>query len=130
MTTQAKESNVFGPRLKQLRKKRKLTMQEVADYVGVAKSTYAGYESGYRQPTIESIQMISRKLLTSSDYLLGITDNPQPSEDMNYNAKEYLNAEKLHWDGIPLEKDDLELIRHLLERVLRDRSLPKDSSEL
>jgi transcriptional regulator with XRE-family HTH domain len=116
---------VFSKRLKQLRKKRKLTMQEIADYVGVAKSTYAGYESGYRQPTIESIQTISRKLHTSADYLLGLTEYPEPPTELNHNAKEYLNYEQLHWDGVPLEKDDLDLIRNLLERVLRDRNLPK-----
>lgn len=115
---------MFGQRLKQLRKKRKLTMQDVADYVGVAKSTYAGYESGYRQPTIESIQTISRKLRTSADYLLGLTDYAELPAEINHNAKEYLNIDKLHWDGIPLEKGDLELIRSLMERVLRDRSLP------
>lgn len=114
---------MFAKRLKQLRKKRKLTMQEVADYVGVAKSTYAGYESGYRQPTIESIQTISRVLRTSADYLLGLTDYPEPPADLNHNAKEYLNAEQLHWDGIPLDKSDLDLIRNLLERMLRDRAL-------
>jgi transcriptional regulator with XRE-family HTH domain len=118
---------MFSKRLKQLRKSRKLTMQELADYVGVAKSTYAGYESGYRQPTIESIQTISRKLRTSADYLLGLTDYPEPPIELNHNAKEYLNYSQLHWDGVPLEKDDLDLIRTLLERVLRDRSLPNDS---
>ncbi|GBG11930.1 transcriptional regulator [Paenibacillus sp. MY03] len=117
---------MFGQRLKQLRKKRKLTMQEVADYVGVAKSTYAGYESGYRQPTIESIQTISRKLRTSADYLLGLTDYAELPAEINHNAKEYLNIGKLHWDGVPLEKGDLELIRSLMERVLRDRSLPEE----
>ncbi|GGH15455.1 helix-turn-helix domain-containing protein [Paenibacillus segetis] len=117
---------MFAKRLKQLRKRRKLTMQEVADYVGVAKSTYAGYESGYREPTLESIQTIARKLHTSADYLLGLTDYPEPSAELNHNAKEYLNYEQLHWDGVPLEKDDVELIRILLERVLRDRNFPKD----
>ncbi|QAY67202.1 helix-turn-helix domain-containing protein [Paenibacillus protaetiae] len=115
---------MFAQRLKQLRKSRKLTMQEVADYVGVAKSTYAGYESGYRQPTIESIQTIAIKLRTSADYLLGLSDHPDPPE-VNHNAKQYLNYEQLHWDGVPLEKEDIALIFSLLDRVLRDR--PKTS---
>lgn len=117
---------MFAKRLKELRKKRKFTMQEMADYVGVAKSTYAGYESGYRQPTLESIQTVSRKLRTSADYLLGLTDYPEPPTELNHNAKEYLNYDKLHWDGVPLEQDDLELIRMMLQRVLRDRNLPKE----
>ncbi len=120
---------MFAKRLKQMRKKRKLTMQEVADSLGVAKSTYAGYESGYRQPTIESIQTISRILRTSADYLLELTDYPEPPADLTHNAKEYLNVEQLHWDGVPLEKTDLDLIRSLLERMIRDRALAnKDDS--
>ncbi|MBD2845934.1 helix-turn-helix transcriptional regulator [Paenibacillus sp. IB182496] len=111
---------MFAKRLKQLRKKRKYSMQEVADQVGVAKSTYAGYESGYRQPTLETTQAIARKLHTSADYLLGLTDHIDPQEPSS-NARELLNHEQLHWDGVPLEREDLELVRLLLERVVRDR---------
>ncbi|AJY75721.1 XRE family transcriptional regulator [Paenibacillus beijingensis] len=119
---------MFAKRLKQLRKRRKLTMQEVADYVGVAKSTYAGYESGYRQPTLESIQTIARKLNTTADYLLGLSDYAEPVEPNN-NAREWLNHEQLHWDGVPLESEDIELIRMLLERVVRERASGKNSPE-
>ncbi|WP_020619909.1 helix-turn-helix domain-containing protein [Paenibacillus daejeonensis] len=112
---------MFSKRLKLLRKKRKFSMQELADEVGVAKSTYAGYESGYRQPTLETIQQIAKKLNTSADYLLGLTDYIEPQEPSS-NARELLNYEQLHWDGIPLEEEDLELVRRLLERVVKDRS--------
>lgn len=112
---------MFAKRLKQLRKKRKFSMQEIADTVGVAKSTYAGYESGYRQPTLETIQLISKKLNTTADYLLGLTDFPEPLESTS-NAKELLNHPQLHWDGIPLEEEDLELVRRLLERVIQSRT--------
>ncbi|OXM13108.1 helix-turn-helix domain-containing protein [Paenibacillus herberti] len=118
---------MFAKRLKALRKKRKLTMQEVADFVGVAKSTYAGYESGYRQPTLESIQTIARRLNTTSDYLLGLTEYAEPVEPSS-NAREWLNLQQLHWDGIPLEVEDVELIRLLLERVVRERVVRKDET--
>lgn len=98
-----------------------MSMKEVADHVGVAKSTYAGYESGYRQPTLETIQSIAKKLSTTSDYLLGLTDEYDPTQQ-NTNAREFLNYTQLHWDGVPLEEEDLQLIRQLLERVVRDRS--------
>ncbi|PZD97741.1 transcriptional regulator [Paenibacillus sambharensis] len=112
---------MFAKRLKQLRKTRKFSMQEVADTVGVAKSTYAGYESGYRQPTLETIQLIAKKLNTSADYLLGLTDYPETMEPTS-NAKELLNHQQLHWDGVPLEEEDLELVRRLLERVIMSRT--------
>lgn len=118
---------MFSKRLKQLRKKRKYTMQNMADSVGVAKSTYAGYESGYRQPTLETIQSIARKLNTSADYLLGLTEYVEPQEPSN-NAKDLLNHDHLHWDGVPLEAEDIELVRRLLERVVRDRhTKPEDT---
>ncbi|WP_026021188.1 helix-turn-helix domain-containing protein [Paenibacillus senegalensis] len=118
---------MFSKRLKQLRKKRKYTMQDLADSVGVAKSTYAGYESGYRQPTLETIQNIAKKLNTSADYLLGLTEYTEPQEPSN-NARELLNHDQLHWDGVPLEPEDIELVRKLLERVVRDRhAKPEDA---
>jgi transcriptional regulator with XRE-family HTH domain len=111
---------MFAKRLKQLRKIRKLPMQDIADAIGVAKSTYAGYESGYRQPTLETIQLIAKKLNTTADYLLGLSDLLVPLEPTN-NAKELLNHPQLHWDGVPLEEEDLELVRKLLERVVQSR---------
>ncbi|XEC96228.1 helix-turn-helix domain-containing protein [Paenibacillus tarimensis] len=112
---------MFSKRLKQLRKARKYSMQELADSVGVAKSTYAGYESGYRQPTLETIQNIAKKLNTSADYLLGLTEDTIVHEPGS-NARELLNLKQLHWDGVPLEQEDLELVKRLLERVVRDRA--------
>lgn len=112
---------MFSKRLKQLRKTRKISIQEIADIVGVAKSTYAGYESGYRQPTLEAIQVIAKKLRTTTDYLLGLTEYPDVMEPSN-NAKELLNHEQLHWDGIPIEREDLELVKRMLEHVILTRT--------
>lgn len=36
-------------RLTELRKKKNWSLQYTADLLGIAKSTYAGYESGYRR---------------------------------------------------------------------------------
>lgn len=119
---------MFSKRLKQLRKARKLTIQELADTTGVAKSTYSGYESGFRQPTLETVQIIAKKLNTTADYLLGLTDYPDVIEPSN-NAKELLNLEQLHWDGIPLEREDLLLVKSILEHVIQTRS-GKDGNKM
>ncbi|HJV45599.1 MAG TPA: helix-turn-helix transcriptional regulator [Bacillota bacterium] len=70
-------------RLVELRKSKKWSLQYIADRLGIAKSTYAGYESGYREPSLESINKIADLLETSVDYLLGRTDHPtiQPQEE-------------------------------------------------
>jgi DNA-binding XRE family transcriptional regulator len=48
-------TTLIGERLRKIRKQRGLTLQETADKLGVARSTYAGYESNYRTTTIRDI---------------------------------------------------------------------------
>lgn len=62
-------------RLAELRKSRRWTMQYISDRLGIAKSTYAGYESGYREPSLDTIKRISELYKTSVDYLLERTDD-------------------------------------------------------
>lgn len=115
--------STFGKRLKKMRSRKKITMEELGKQIGVAKSTISGYESDLRQPTLESIQAISRALNTTADYLLGLSDSSAPSAERN--AKTFLQSSELHWDGIPLEQEDLAPIRMLLERIVKGR-LPKN----
>ena len=102
-------------------------MQDMADRLGVARSTYAGYESEYRQPTLETLHGKASILKTSADYLIGLTDNPHPVEPTK-NVKELLKEDELHWDGVPLTDEELKPLRDLLEVVVRER-LPKTKKE-
>lgn len=64
----------IGDRLAQLRKEKGYSMQEMANKLGIAKSTYAGYESNYREPSLDMVKKMSRIFDVSVDYLLGITN--------------------------------------------------------
>ncbi len=70
-------------RLAELRKSKKWSLQYIADRLGIAKSTYAGYESGYREPSLESIKKLADLLETSVDFLLERSDDPifNPKEE-------------------------------------------------
>ena len=46
------------------------TQQEIANLMGISKSTYCGYETGKRQPDVEKIKQLSKILNTSGDALL------------------------------------------------------------
>ena len=48
-------SAVFGSRLKALRQERGLSQKQVAAELGVNVSTYANWEQGRREPSIEDI---------------------------------------------------------------------------
>ncbi|NHN34964.1 helix-turn-helix domain-containing protein [Paenibacillus agricola] len=116
-------------RLRSLRKERNMTLQAVAESIGVAKSTYACYELNYRQPPIKVLQNLAVLFNTSVDYIIGATDDSHP-QDKGTNAKLILNNSKLHWDGVPLTENDLEIVRDLLEMVVQERISSNDKKGL
>ncbi len=62
----------FGKRLKELRNGQKMTQQQLAARLGVAKSVVSYYESGDRFPSYDVLIKIARTFHTTTDYLLGI----------------------------------------------------------
>lgn len=64
----------LGKRLKELRRENVLTMEEIAKVIGVAKSSYAGYESEFRKPSLDKLVRVAQHYDVSVDYLLGLTD--------------------------------------------------------
>lgn len=118
----------FQERLRWSRKKRGLTIEQLAEEIGVAKSTYANYELRNREPNIATIQALSKTLDVSVDFLLGITDNPKINP-LEMNAKLYLQNEKIHWDGIQLKEDELKLIRDFIEISIKNRTKNTPSSQ-
>lgn len=59
----------FKSRLKDARQTQKLTQKEVAALIGVAKSTYAGYESGNSEPDMDRIVKLVTVLNVDPNYL-------------------------------------------------------------
>ena len=72
----------IGQRIRARRKELDLTLQEVADAVGIRNSTVLRYEQGaikrLKQPVIESI---ADALHTTPEYLMGWTDDPINYDD-------------------------------------------------
>lgn len=63
-------------RLLKLRKNRRLTQQELSKIIGIARTTYQGYENGSREPDFTTLEKIADFFDVTTDYLLGRTDNP------------------------------------------------------
>lgn len=116
----------FQQRLKQLRKERHLTIEQLANELGTAKSTLSRYENGLREPKKDFLELLSSYFNVSYDFLLGITDIKQDNNNnIDNNLKEVLN--------------DIKIISFLQENNLSEStiqgikgylSLDKDSREI
>ena len=97
----------FNENLKVAREKRGLSQKEVAESIGVAKSTYSLYESGNREPNVQTIKKISDLLSVSADDLLGIDEDEQ--------------TVAAHFDGNEYTQEELDEIRKFAEFVKSKR---------
>lgn len=66
-------SDTAARTLKQLRKSRLITQQQVADFLGCTQAGYCCYESGKREISSETAAMLCTYFNVSVDYLLGFT---------------------------------------------------------
>ena len=63
-------------RLKEIRKQNKLTQEQVANIIGVAKTTYCNYEIGRSEMEFNSIIKLAKYYNVSIDYIAGLVDTP------------------------------------------------------
>ncbi len=63
-------------KLLELRKTKGVNQQEVADYIGVDRSTYTRYERGNTNPDPDTLKKLAEYFSVSVDFLLGLDDTP------------------------------------------------------
>ena len=68
----------FSERLKLLRNENRYTQSAMAEIFGLKLRGYQGYEYGKTYPTVPGLIQIAKFFDVSTDYLLGLTDCPQP----------------------------------------------------
>lgn len=68
--------SVLSERLKELRLANQKKQDELAELLDLSYSAYKRYEYGEREPTASTIVRMARYFGVSSDYLLGLRDEP------------------------------------------------------
>ena len=99
----------FSERLKQLRKEKKVTQSEIAEKIGVAKSTYSQYENGHREPNFETLLKLSLFFNVDVDFLLSGKNSIK------------FNTIAAHFDGDEFTEAELEEIKQFAEFVKNRR---------
>lgn len=88
-------------RLKELRLKKKLLQKDVADYLGVNRTTYVKYETGASQPDNDTLSRLADFFGVSVDYLLGRENNIAKQDPL----PEYINIFRIEKKRYPLLGD-------------------------
>lgn len=94
-------------RLVELRQKHNLTQSEVANYLGIARTTYAGYEQDVRKMDYDLRLKLREKYNVTLDYMFGLSELPIQQE-------EYSN------DEIIYIKRQIEFYRELKSKFLKE----------
>lgn len=71
---------LFADRIKDLRKAHGLTQQEMADMIGIRKTTISNYESGYATPTISTLKRFMAKFNLPASYFVPEMSNEVTSK--------------------------------------------------
>ena len=83
--------NTFPARLKELRKKHGLTQQQLADVLGVVRSTVSGYENGTIEPKQHTLTKLADYFQVSFDDLIILDHILDYQIYDNYDVKKHIN---------------------------------------
>jgi len=71
-----KDHNMRGDRLREIRELRQYSQRELADRCGLGEKQIFRYENNQNDPSSDHVVKIAKELSVTTDYLLGLTDDP------------------------------------------------------
>ena len=71
-----KDLELFATRVKELRKQKRLSQTGLGEVLGLTHKSISTIESGVRGTTIEKLILLAKFFEVSTDYLLGLKDEP------------------------------------------------------
>lgn len=134
---------MLGERIAKLRKQRNLSQYDLAERLGFSRGKLANYEQGSRQPDYDTLQKIADYFEVSTDYLLGRTNIPDGSVELNednFDSLEEINKlvkkygiEQMGFFDIEewksLGPDDVRLVEEhfkMIVKLAKERNREKD----
>ena len=61
-------------KIKELRLDKGMKQTDIAKVLGIAPTTYAGYEQGKSEPNLDTVIFLAQYFKVTTDYLLGLED--------------------------------------------------------
>ena len=70
------DTQIFGQRLRAIREQKGASRRDLMDLLGVTRTQIGDMENGKAMTTLPKLVALAEYLHVSTDYLLGITDDP------------------------------------------------------
>ncbi|QGG47206.1 helix-turn-helix domain-containing protein [Heliorestis convoluta] len=124
---------MLGQRIKELRSSHGLTQQELGRKLSLSKQTISGYEKGARHPSPEILQKLADVFSTSTDYLLGRTEDSSVKKPLaeriadsaykpeSIDLEELLERSMIRFHGEPLLKSDKDKLLQIAKILWEER---------
>lgn len=115
---------MFGEKLAELRRNKKLSQYELAEKLGFSRGKLANYEQGTREPDFETLELIADYFNVSIDYLLGRSNFPS-TQQVNKDEEEFQafandpSLQKWYKELPKSKEEDLRKLRKMWE-ILKD----------
>ena len=71
---------MYGERLKNARKSRNLSQEEVALELNISRSNISKYENEELEPNLQTLKELCKIYETSADYIIGLVQKPKTTE--------------------------------------------------
>lgn len=112
---------ILNERMRNSRKAKGYTQEEVARHIGVSKQTIQRYESGeITNIPADKIKAIAQFLLTTPAYLVGWDESPR--KEMSPDLKEILEKGEVWFNGVEysLSKENGKMLARMIKAALEE----------
>lgn len=113
--------SIIAERIRELREKKGLSQSEVAKLLGMNRTTYVHYETGYSKPT-KKLKDLCALFNVSADYILGNDNNTSNTQTENKpkDLIKLLEKEEYTLNGEIVTQEDRDKIKRVIEALYWD----------
>lgn len=116
----------FGEKLRKIRNEAGITQKELADKIGVKRTTVSGYETEGKEPPYNTLIKIAQTLNCSIDYLLGYAEENNSKDKAQDNFYEKLSKREdlqlLVKETEDLNPDSIKRIINIIDLIKKERN--------